>query len=225
MIIELNENSFNIKKYNFELTSDPIIFLETVSKKIICEIIGYYNDFRENPLQFRERTLTSVIFPALLKSSKRAATELYYYTKSKEKVNFLDYYAMDELGENAYLIEVKHLFLHNNESFRKYYEDKWIELEKQFKKLKKRDVNNHIDSNKNIYAISLAIIVPWFYSEKEKSIDYFKNYVKEKFNPDWLYACDLRESNVYKIEFSDKDIYYPWIIFTERIKTIETAKN
>lgn len=213
MIIELNENSFNIKKYNFELTSDPIIFLETVSKKIICEIIGYYNDFRENPLQFRERTLTSVIFPALLKSSKRAATELYYYTKSKEKVNFLDYYAMDELGENAYLIEVKHLFLHNNESFRKYYEDKWIELEKQFKKLKKRDVNNHIDSNKNIYAISLAIIVPWFYSEKEK------------FNPDWLYACDLRESNVYKIEFSDKDIYYPWIIFTERIKTIETAKN
>ena len=33
MIIELNENSFNIKKYNFELTSDPIIFLETVSKK------------------------------------------------------------------------------------------------------------------------------------------------------------------------------------------------
>ncbi|MHD0316285.1 hypothetical protein LIY46_14010 [Fusobacterium varium] len=207
------------KEYN--QSDEPVIFLETLSKKIICELMGYYDDFKENPLIYRERTLSSVIFPALMKSTRRAAMEIYYNNGNR---NFLDYYAMDEFRENVYLIETKHLFLEDKEKFGKFFLNRWEDLNKQFEKIEIEVVNEYIDSKKNIHAISLAVIVPWFFSEKENSLEKYTNIVKEELkNLDWLYIYDLQDSEIYKNEFPDVDVYYPWIMLAGRIKTVEEA--
>lgn len=215
MKIELYNN-------NYQLSDEPIIFLETLCKKIIREFIGYYDDFKENPLIYRERALSSIIFPALMKSSKRASMEVYYNNGNR---NFLDYYAMDEFGENVYLIETKHLFLDERGKFGKYFLNKWEELNNQFKKIEKEAVNEYIDSEKNIYAISLAVIVPWFSNEKENSVLTCINTVKDNFKDlDWIYTYDIQNLEIHKNEFTDGTIYHPCIILTGKIKNIETVE-
>lgn len=61
--------------------------------------------------------MSSVIFPALMKSTRRAAMEIYYNNGNR---NFLDYYAMDEFRENVYLIETN-IFLEDKEKFGKFF--------------------------------------------------------------------------------------------------------
>lgn len=205
-----------IKNNKFNLTDEPILFLENFLKKLSYEFLSYYNDFEENPFIYRERTLSSIIFPALMKSSRRAAMELYYNNKHR---NFLDYYALDEMGENSYLIEVKHLFYDNKECFGTYHLKKWEQLNEQFYKLcnNKKSIEEYIDSEKNIFAISLGIVVPWFLDEKEvKDIEYYSEKIKNDLKPDWIFLYELKDSKLYQIE----KIYMPWVIFIGKIKEI-----
>ena len=45
-----------IKNNKFNLTDEPILFLENFLKKLSYEFLSYYNDFEENPFVYRERT-------------------------------------------------------------------------------------------------------------------------------------------------------------------------
>ena len=56
------------------------------------------------------------------------------------------------------------------------------------------------------------------------SIGLFKKYEKEELkNLEWLYVYDMQDSEIYKTEFPDVDVYYPWIMLAGRIKTVEEA--
>lgn len=219
-----NEFEFGEKKKIIELTDDICIFLETMSKKIVCEIVSYFQDLGEDILNFREKALSSVIFPALLKASKRSTMESYYCDSNNTR-HFLDFYVMDELSENIYLIELKRLAYNKKEKFDKFFRDRWIEVNQQINNLKQESVNDYIDSEKNIYGISLSVVVPFFSKENEKKdlqiyVDNIINELNETGDEvHWAYAYCFSDTTL--IEDEDFLTWHPFIIFLGQIRIVE----
>lgn len=143
-----------------------------IDKKVKTFIKNISNDFMENlensiknyflsieydhPFEYRERTLTSFFFPALLSNSKGALMELGY---KKTNTNFLDFYALDKNSTCSYLIEFKQCFWRkSNEKATANLTKKWKEVNQQIEKINKTCTKNYIDTEKTIYAISYLFI-------------------------------------------------------------------
>ena len=200
-------------------------FIKDFCANLISEIEGYYNDFEENPLQFRERTLSSVVFPAFMNSGKRAAMEIYYYDEELKKRNFLDYYIMDKVFNSSYLVEFKHAWNNNeNDIMDKFNFEKWEKVNDQIKKLKKKYVNEYIDSEKEIYGLSIYMLITQ--SDKREHGEFsYKNHINKVKNIfkdyDWMYVKQWNENCSVIQSYNHDGLFYPYMTLLGKIKKIE----
>lgn len=173
---------------------DLIEFIEEVCRNFIEEIQKGFEDLRENPLNYREKTMTSYLFPALNKSSKRSLMEVYYNNGEK---NYADFYSLGKNGNTSFIIEFKHAW---GDKIDKYNINKWIKVNNQLEKLVnlgKEVLNDYIDSGKSIYGMSFYLLVNFF--DKNKDMKNERKKVKRALSTD----------------FGDADWYSEWEVPTE----------
>ena len=212
---------FEIIEERYTKKDAPIKFIENFCINLIQEIKQYYYDLEENPLKYRERTLSSVVFPAFMRTGRRAVMEVYY--RKNNKRNFLDYYIMDSMGENSYLVEFKHGWYDGGSNkIIEFNANKWNIVNEQIEKLKNEQecVNEFIDSEKNIYGLSMYMIVSQS-DEKNQFFNYdeHKKIIIEKFEDcEWIFVKKLADEH----GLSELDgLYYLSITLIGKICEIE----
>ena len=219
----LSEN-FLMENYFFKNDSVINNFLSLFCFNLTEEIKSYYEDFGENPLKFRERTLSSIIFPAFMKSGKRAAMELYYYDERFKKRNFLDYYILDKERNVSYLVEFKHAWDNaESEDIDKFNLDKWLIVNDQIDKLNIESVNQYIDSGKEIYGLSIYMLITQS-NHKKHDCNSFNNLmqkIQKNFSYDWIYTQKWNKNDGV-LFFEENNFYYPFMTLVGKIKKIET---
>lgn len=177
-------------EYNGDIIN---VFLSNFKK----ESKSFFKRINENPLIYRERKLTSIIFPALYKISPNIILEEdFYKTKNNKKSNRkLDIYFADKEMETVFLIELKQAWdTYRKDKMDKHTIDKWSDLKKQLKDLTPKAVKEHIDDHneKKIYKLGLYFMPTLFNSESDDEINQnLQNYFsKKKFK--LFKDCDFR---------------------------------
>lgn len=197
-------------------------FIERVCIDFELELERTVRELGENPLCYREKTMSSFLFPALQNNSVRTLMEIYYHNGHR---NYLDFYSLDKTRECCYLIEFKHRFWGSNQKeFDKRDLLKWDEVNEQINKLEKETVNEYIDSQKTIYGISfymLTVIMP-----KEKSNEEIRESMIEKIqkcipNYDWGWIYELPEILNYQDKEDNQFYKYSHIIFLGKVRKID----
>ncbi|MGL6099896.1 MAG: hypothetical protein ACRC0G_09775 [Fusobacteriaceae bacterium] len=198
-------------------------FIERVCIDFELELERTPIELGENPLRYREKTMSSFLFPALQNNSVRSLMEVYYNNGSK---NFLDFYSMDKTRKCSYLIEFKHIFWGSNQiEFQKHDLSKWEKLNNQLDKLEKTSINEYIDNDndKTIYGISFCMltIIAQTESENNKIEAKIKSQIK-KHMPDcdwgWMYELPKILNYTENNEEVDK---YSHVVFLGKVKKLD----
>ncbi len=174
-------------------------FIEDVCNKFIKELRSGKKDLGENPLEYRERTLSSYFFPALMKSSRRSLMEL-YFEKDGEKDRarrHADFYSLSHDGKYSYIIEFKQVWNESGLTNGKIIE-RWNIVNEQLKDMNKENIK-FIDNGKKIYGISFLVIV----TIKKVGINRID--------------CKMELENILKSEFKDAHWIMNWKV-TEDLK-------
>lgn len=212
-----------------KLKSKRVInFIERVCIDFELELERTERELGENPLCYREKTMSSFLFPALQNNSIRTLMEISY--KNNERDNFLDFYSLDKTRECCYLIEFKHRFWGSNQKkFHKMDIERWNNVNEQIAKLDKETVENHIDSNKDIYGISFFMLTVC--TKKENMNDEIEKIIKGNIENDmndyhWGWICELPKTLNYENhdlddEPDDESIKYSHVIFLGRVTDID----
>ena len=214
---------FELLNKKFSKQDDSVMFIENFCINLVQEIKQYYFDLGENPLQYRERILSSVIFPAFMRTGRRAVMEVYYCKFEESKRNYLDYYVMDSRGENSYLVEFKHgWYDYDKGKLIDFNKKKWTEVNKQIEKLEneKEVIHRYIDSDKNIYGLSMYMLVSQSYMENITfEHEKYKKIILEELDKfDWIFTKKLvDECNLFQLD----KLYYPNITLIGRITEID----
>ena len=135
-------------------------FLKKVCDEFVKELKIGYDELKENPLYYRERTLSSYFFPVLMRTSRRALMEVYFEKQNEDEEKLIgrhaDFYALSKEGDISYIIEFKQAWNEigaPNELIKK----RWDTVNSQIDDLNKDNVKK-IDSGKKIYGISFMVI-------------------------------------------------------------------
>lgn len=207
-------------------------FLENYCDGIKKEIKKFYDDLGENPLQYKEQTFKSLVFPVLQKKSKRTIMEHYYLkvNQEKNKKNFLDFYSLDKNEKCSYLIEFKHGWDNPaNKKVTKTTLDHWENVKEQIEKLDKDSVENYIDTDKEIYGLAIMNVVT--YSNNPKGIEHIyktkpNGYSEDKIGKqlkgaDWIWSWEIEKSLNKKFkESNENDATYTHLTVLAKIKKI-----
>lgn len=218
-----NENNPLDKKVESFIRNISKDFLTNLENSVIDEFLDVECD---NPFEYREKTLTSFFFPALLSNSKGALMELVYEKKSK---NFLDFYALDKSGTCSYLIEFKQRFWKKtNKDVSAKLATKWEEVNSQIKKLTKKAVTTCIDTGKTIYGISYLVVPVLSPLERENKetrkmvLDSINNHETLK-DYDWMTIYEI-PTEPYDLSFNPYDedkSKYSHVLLIGKVKKIQ----
>lgn len=135
-------------------------FLKKVCDEFKKELKTGYEEIKENPLYYRERTLSSYFFPVLMRLSKRALMEVHFKKEIEEEQKstdrHADFYVLSKTYDTSYIIEFKQVWHDAGYSNQKVGE-RWKEVNDQLNDLNKDNVKQ-IDIGKKIYGISFLVM-------------------------------------------------------------------
>lgn len=199
-------------------------FIERVCIDFELELERTERELGENPLRYKEKTMSSFLFPALQNNSIRTLMEAYYQNGSR---NYLDFYSLDKTRKCSYLIEFKHCFWGNTQKeFVQRDIAKWNEVNEQIGKLEKEIVNEYIDSDKTIYGLSLYMLTVMVPKEENDNEKVEKNIIakikKDMSDFDWGWVYELSEDLNYVRDDSGNVINkYSHVIFIGKVKKLD----
>lgn len=199
-------------------------FIERVCIDFELELERTVTELGENPLRYKEKTMSSFLFPALQHNSIRTLMEIYYYNGHK---NYLDFYSLDKTRKCSYLIEFKHCFWGNTQKeFVQRDIAKWEEVNKQIGKLDKKTINEYLDSDKNIYGLSLYMLTVMVPKDENDNEKVEKNIIakikKDMPDYDWGWVYELPEDLNYVKDDSGNIINkYSHVIFIGKVTKLD----
>lgn len=199
-------------------------FIERVCIDFELELERTQRELGVNPLRYKEKTMSSLLFPALQNNSIRTLMEVYYQNGHR---NYLDFYSLDKTRKCSYLIEFKHCFWgYKQKEFNKKDLSKWNEVNEQIEKLEKEIVNEYIASDKTIYGLSLYMLTVTVPKEENDNEKVEKNIIAEikKDMPDcdWGWVYELPEVLNYIDNETDSEIdKYSHVIFIGKVKKLD----
>lgn len=200
-------------------------FIERVCIDFELELERTVTELGENPLCYQEKTMSSFLFPALQQNSIRTLMEVYY---NNGQTNFLDFYSLDKTRKCSYLIEFKHRFWGNTQKdFLKNDIAKWHQVNEQIGKLDKKAINEYLDSDKNIYGLSLymlTVTVPKEETDNNKIEKYIISKIEENMSDyNWGWVYELPEAlNYTNNNESDNEVdKYSHVIFIGKVTKLD----
>lgn len=219
---------FEVKK---EIPISVENFIKNVCISYLSELKDSFDVLKENPLHYRERQLSSFLFPALSKNSAKSLMEVSYYKEEnkkgeddKKKVLHADFYSLSKDNKESYIIEFKQTWdrLERKELYKKA-KDRWKRVNEQIDNLKKRNVNEMIDGEKDIYGISFYTLVVFTKEEDKKKIkEMLSEKINTKFNDaHWIYIKEVEEDLE---DLADDGTRFKYIVLLGKIKVIEKNK-
>ncbi|MGL4403982.1 MAG: hypothetical protein ACRCTS_09740 [Fusobacteriaceae bacterium] len=148
-------------------------FLKNICKDFRKELEDVCIQIDEDLLQYREKTMSSILFPVLRENSTKTLMELHYRKDNRKK--FLDFYCLDSEIPCSYFIEFKHCFDKSSvQKLANYNIKKWNEVNLQIEDL---DSENSavIDGEKSLYGLSIFMLVAQTHiDETHKKEDNFR---------------------------------------------------
>lgn len=164
-------------------------FIKAVCISFKEELLQGFKDLNESPLHYRERKISSYLFPALNKNSKRSLMEIYYNNGRK---NHADFFSLGKDSKSAFVIEFKHAW---GDKIDKVNIEKWKTVNEQLENLynlDKETLNEYIHCKEFTYGISFYLLVNFF--DRDFDMEKERKKVKEALSG----------------EFSDADWYCQW---------------
>ena len=211
------------------VSNEVSLFLKKFCNNFEKELTRVSDFLKENPLIYREKKISSLIFPALLESSEVVVME--HEFKIKNKNRFLDFYIAEKDFERVYLAELKHGYeAYSRDIIKQGTINKWEELLSQIKDLNKKNVNNYIDSENKKYKLAIFVL-PSFISSDNKDVlskildkrDTAKNYqnrIKECFEgSNWWYTIKVN-SDLNKISIENSKEVFPFVTLLGKVEEL-----
>ena len=173
-------------------------FLSNFKRKVL----DFHERLGENPLLYREKKLTSIVFPSLYEISSNLILEHEFgYNKKdgnkKSSSRYLDIWFADKKLNNVFLIELKQAWDYlDAEKLDTHTIDKWDGLKDQLDDLNLESLDTlGLSEDANIYSLGLYFM-PTLYNSDTKVISEWdvENYFKE---------------DKFKI-FKDYDFHWTW---------------
>lgn len=199
---------------DFEKVKNEVLknFLKKICEDFRKELEDSCIKINEDLLQYREKTMSSILFPALRKNSTKTLMELHYRKDNQKK--FLDFYCLDSKTPCSYFIEFKHCF--DKSSVRKlanYNIKKWNEVNSQMDNL---DSENSVvlDGEKSLYGVSIFMIVAQTHvneisNKKEENFKLLEEKIKNQLgDSDWKWIYEVSD------EITKRPKWEPNIIFS-----------
>lgn len=221
-----------MKKFEvkYEMPVSVENFIKNVCKDYLLELKDSFEVLGENPLHYRERQLSSFLFPALLNNSKKSLMEVSYYKEEnikgddKKKVLYADFYSLSKDKKKSYIIEFKQAWdcLERKDLY-KISKDRWERVNEQIENLKKKNVNEMIDGEKDIYGISLYTLVVFTGEQDNKKIkEMLSEKIDNKFSDaHWVYIEEV-EDNLENPD--DNGVRFKYIVLLGKVKVIDKNK-
>lgn len=200
-------------------------FVENICNGFKKELEEACIEIGEDLLQYRERTMSSILFPVLEKNSTKTLMEVGFLKDDKRRS--LDFYSLDKNNERCYFIEFKHCFDKSSvKHLAKYNLQKWEKVNEQIKDLNV-DTSGYIDGNKDMFGISIFMIVvqtDFKELEKENNNDRYSklyNKINEQFlEADWYWIYETPEKLI-KLPKDKKNLFYSNVAFIGIINEVK----
>lgn len=209
-------------KFKRDVEKKVQIFIKNICNEFKKELEEACIEVGEDLLQYRERTMSSILFPALEKNSTKTLMEIGFLKDDKRRS--LDFYSLDKNNERCYFIEFKHCFDKSSvKNLAKYNLQKWEKVNEQIKDLNV-DTSGYIDANKDMFGISIFMIVVQT-EVKEENINNFHQILDNKINSqlkdaDWYWISEIPKK-IIELPKDNKNLFFSHIAFAGIINEVK----
>jgi hypothetical protein len=203
-------------------------FFKNFCKEFAEYSLQYHRILGEFPFIYNEKSVNSVVLPALMNTGKKTFVFMEHPFKKEDGTQrFLDFYVHNE--DNLYLIELKHGW--NSERTNGITQSvlsKWEKVHEQINDLTNKSITQLCieGSYKNVFKIALLIMPVYsqrtadFNLAQEYCTELRKNMEENKAN--WFGVWKINEHNKYEHEFKNGEKqFYPYVSFIVYQEKIE----